>query len=136
MDDSSFVDHVYDEDNMCRLRTVTRTEFTLPEAMTVVKIEDEEYFTPDSRDSCCRAFADGNVSLQEACIVYILDTTSDIIFDDIERTCTMVTNNEVLFRLPSDRLTTVTTGNIIESNEASIDQCFQNFPVRYIEVQS
>ena len=95
--------------------------------MTVAKIEDEEYFTPDVRDSCCQAFGDGNDSLQEACIVYILDTTSDIIFDNIERTCTMVSDNEVLFRLPSDRLTTVKIGNIIESNEASIDQCCKLF---------
>ena len=95
--------------------------------MTVVKVEDEEYFTPDVRDSCCQAFGDGNDSLQEACIVYILDTTSNIIFDNIERTCTMVSDNEVLFRLPSDRLTTVKIGNIIEYNEASLDQCCKLF---------
>ena len=50
IDETSFDDLVYDEDNMCRLRTVTRTEFTLPDAMTLVKTEDEEFFTPNDRD--------------------------------------------------------------------------------------
>ena len=47
------MDLTYDEMNMCRSRTVTRTFYTFQEAMTHAKTETEEEFSVENADVCC-----------------------------------------------------------------------------------
>ena len=48
---------------MCQIRTETQTSFTLPDAMTVVKTENTFTLSSQSRDICCQAFADGDITM-------------------------------------------------------------------------
>ena len=54
---------VYDDINMCRTKTVARTEYFLQDAMSLVKTEDYETFSAENNDICCQAFGNGEDSL-------------------------------------------------------------------------
>ena len=43
----------YDEINLCRIRTVTRTFFIFPETMTRALTQTTEAFEASDLDSCC-----------------------------------------------------------------------------------
>ena len=53
---------LYDDINMCRTRMVTRTEYFLQDAMSLVRTEDSESFSPEDDDVCCQAFGNGRDS--------------------------------------------------------------------------
>ena len=68
--------------------------------MTIVKTEEEEFFTPESRDLCCQAFADGDNSLAGACLSDIAEViSSELIYDDINM-CRTRTVTKIDFTLP------------------------------------
>ena len=58
---------LYDDINMCRTKMVTRTEYFLQDAMSLVGTDDSETFSIENDDVCCQAFGNGQDSLQEAC---------------------------------------------------------------------
>ena len=58
---------LYDDINMCRTKTVTRTEYFLQDAMSLVRTEESEAFSTENNDVCCQAFGNGIDSHQEAC---------------------------------------------------------------------
>ena len=71
----------YDNINKCRSRTVTRTFYTFPNAMTHAKTETEEQFSAENPDVCCQAFADGEDSLRDSCIKVEGDITETFVWD-------------------------------------------------------
>ena len=66
---------------ICQSRTETLTEFSLPDAKTVVKKETEESSTTLSLDFCCQAFAAGDVSMRDACDITEQNIDEEFVWD-------------------------------------------------------
>ena len=64
-----------------------------------MKTEEEEFFTPESRDLCCQAFGNGDNSLSGACLSNIAEITSELIYDDINL-CRTRTATKIDFTVP------------------------------------
>lgn len=68
--------------------------------MTIVKTEEEELFTPESRDLCCQAYGNGDNSLVGACLSDIAEViSSELIYDDINMCRTRIVT-KIDFTLP------------------------------------
>ena len=68
--------------------------------MKIVKTEEEEFFTPESRDLCCQAFGNGDSPLVGACISDIAEViSSELIYDEINM-CRTRTVTKINFTLP------------------------------------
>lgn len=89
---------IYDDINMCRRRTVTRTFYTFPDAMTHAKTETDEQFQAENADVCCQAFAEGEDSLRDSCIKVEGISTESYVWDG--SMCNKITTTSTQFLLP------------------------------------
>ena len=64
------------------MRTDTQVEYSLPITMNVVKTEIQQTFSQLSLDLCCFEFANGDDSMQGACLVSQELLDEDLIWDD------------------------------------------------------
>ena len=57
--------------------------FLYPSTMAIVKIETQESFLPESLDVCCEAFADGDVTMRDACTITPQIVNEEFIWDGL-----------------------------------------------------